>query len=240
MNATKLSYLLHVWARFANRSSITMVSSSRMIFRPVFRWEINGRQYLNNHYKTNNSDDKSNYSKLHDRKCHVTSDYSYLFSSRLPPSGWKKRLGRWTISLANELSAWRVTKRNLWRSVTSNRIDQNIFNYDQNEAKSKINKQWSWNNSRWQAWRKTAICEYPNSAGFYFRVRENQGQLYASRNLEVMPVFSFAETKVVVRDCDLEWSWMWVPSKLREYKRNVAATGMSTVPECWQQLGCEE
>ena len=180
MNATKLSYLLHVWARFANRSSITMVSSSRMIFRPVFRWEINGRQYLNNHYKTNNSDDKSNYSKLHDRECHVTSDYSYLFSSRLPPSGWKKRLGRWTISLATEFSAWRVTKRNLWRSVTSNRIDQNIFNYDQNEAKSKINKQWSWNNSRWQAWRKTAICEYPNSAGFYFRVRENQGQLYAS------------------------------------------------------------
>lgn len=52
----------------------------------------------------------------------------------------------------------------------------------------------SWNNSRWQAWRKTALCEYPNRPGFYSRVRENQGQLYARRKL--MPVFSFVETKV--------------------------------------------
>ena len=147
--------------------------------------------------------------------------------------GLEKKTGTMSNFIGQRVECVTCDKRNLWRSVTSNRIDQN-------EAKSKINRQWSWNNSRWQAWRKTAICEYPNSAGFYFRIRENQGQLYASRNLEVMSVFSFAETKVVVRDCDLEWSWMWVPSKLREHKRNVAATGMSTVPECSQQLGCEE
>lgn len=70
MPATNLR-CIHVCAYFV-KSSDMMISNFNMFVRPVSGREINGRENLNDHNKQDNCNDKSNYSKLHDRERHIT------------------------------------------------------------------------------------------------------------------------------------------------------------------------
>lgn len=62
---------IHVCAYFV-KSSDMMISNFNLFVRPVSGREINGRENLNDHNKQDNCNDKSNYSKLHDRERHIT------------------------------------------------------------------------------------------------------------------------------------------------------------------------
>lgn len=97
-------------ACFSMSSTNMAISNDRVFFWPMCGWEMESSQYLNNHYETDNCQNKSDYSKLHDRVCHITESFSSCLVQgyRASPQ-WTGTNEQYDLSVLECVTcAWRV------------------------------------------------------------------------------------------------------------------------------------